>query len=277
MKLLFSEAKADYTHYIFPYAIWAFPENQETPGDLFNHGFLPSSRNLDRFYLCRQVRINLKNFTPSSENRRILRKGEGITVSLIPRSEFDYTEERRQFYKNYADIKFGKDIMGLERLDSLFQSKITSHLLLFNDSTTGAQVGTATLYLEPPKLAYYYYAFYDLNYYSRNLGMYMMTSAVRFFAENNFHFLHLGSCYLPNALYKTQFAGAEFFNGFRWSDNIDELKYQIRRDQHEQRQHLLETEEYRQLFYDNDLPKMVSASPFTLPLASGVSVNSAFR
>ena len=123
MKLLFSEAKADYTHYIFPYAIWAFPENQETPGDLFNHGFLPSSRNLDRFYLCRQVRINLKNFTPSSENRRILRKGEGITVSLIPRSEFDYTEERRQFYKNYADIKFGKDIMGLERLDSLFQAK----------------------------------------------------------------------------------------------------------------------------------------------------------
>ena len=42
MKLLFSEAKADYTHYIFPYAIWAFPENQETPGDLFNHEFLPS-------------------------------------------------------------------------------------------------------------------------------------------------------------------------------------------------------------------------------------------
>ena len=26
MKLLFSEAKPDYGHYIFPYAIWAFPE-----------------------------------------------------------------------------------------------------------------------------------------------------------------------------------------------------------------------------------------------------------
>ena len=57
MKLLFSEAKADYGNYIFPYAIWAFPEAGETAADLFQCGFLPSSRELDRFYLCRQVRV----------------------------------------------------------------------------------------------------------------------------------------------------------------------------------------------------------------------------
>ena len=78
MKLLFSEAKADYANYIFPYAVWAFPEAGETPADLFNAGFLPSSRNLDRFYMCRHVRVRLAQFTPSSENRRILRKGEGL-------------------------------------------------------------------------------------------------------------------------------------------------------------------------------------------------------
>ena len=38
MKLLFSEARPDYGHYIFPYAIWAFPEPGETPADLFNAG-----------------------------------------------------------------------------------------------------------------------------------------------------------------------------------------------------------------------------------------------
>ena len=93
MKLLFSEAQADYAHYIFPYAIWAFPEPGETPADLFNAGFLPSSRNLDRFYLCRQLRVRLADFVPSSENRRILRKGEGIVAKLIPRSEFEFTPE----------------------------------------------------------------------------------------------------------------------------------------------------------------------------------------
>src|SRR5437870_3614615 len=146
MKLLFSEHKPDYDHYIFPYAIWAVPERGETPADIFNAGFLPSSRNLDRFYLCRQVRVNLARFEPSSENRRILRKGEGIRVELVPRDKFDYTTERRNFFKTYADIKFGRDVMSFERLDALFDSPIISHLLVFTDAQTGAEIGAATLY-----------------------------------------------------------------------------------------------------------------------------------
>ena len=183
MKLLFSEQNSDYENYQFPYAIWAIPEPGETPADIFNAGFLPSSRNLDRFYLCRQVRVNLAKFKPSSENRRILRKGAGIEVKLVPREKFDYTPERRQFFKTYADIKFGKDVMTFERLDALFAAPIISHLLVFTDAATGKEVGVATLYLEGKALAFYYYAFYDLNYYARNLGMFMMTSAVALFAE----------------------------------------------------------------------------------------------
>src|SRR4029079_6565295 len=119
MKLLFSEQQSDYDHYQFPYAIWAVPESGETPADIFNAGFLPSSRQLDRFYLCRQVRVDLARFKPSSENRRILRKVAGVDVNLVPRGQFDYTPERREFFKTYADIKFGKDVMTYERLDSL--------------------------------------------------------------------------------------------------------------------------------------------------------------
>ena len=61
MKLLFSEQNSDYEHYQFPYHL-AVPEAGELPSDIFNAGFLPSSRNLDRFYLCRQVRVNLAKF-----------------------------------------------------------------------------------------------------------------------------------------------------------------------------------------------------------------------
>lgn len=264
MKLVFSESKPDYDHYIFPYAIWAFPEPGEKPAHFFNHGFLPSSRELDRFYLCRQVRVHLKKYQPSSENRRIVRKGEGLAVKLLSRAEFDYTTARREFFKTYADIKFGKDTMPYERLDSLFQGKLTSHVLIVTDASSGAEVGAATLYLEAPVLAYYYYAFYDLNYYSRNLGMFMMTSAVNLFAESGFEFLYLGSCYSQNALYKTQFAGAEFFNGVRWSDDLNELKYLIRRERHDQ--HLLETEEYRRAFYAGDLSRAVAASRFCVEM-----------
>lgn len=262
MKLLFSEQKPDYDHYQFPYAIWAVPEPGETPGDIFNAGFLPSSRNLDRFYLCRQVRVDLAKFKPSSENRRILRKGEGLDVKIVPRDKYDYTPERRQFFKTYADIRFGKDVMTFERLDGLFASPIISHLVLFIDAKTGAEVGAATVYIESKELAFYYYAFYDLNYYARNLGMFMMTSAVNLFAERGVKYLYLGTCYSRNALYKTQFAGAQFFTGFRWSDDMNELKFMIQREKKDLEQHLLETESYRNEFYDGDLAKIVNTSEF---------------
>jgi arginyl-tRNA--protein-N-Asp/Glu arginylyltransferase len=262
MKLLFSEHKADYGHYIFPYAIWGVPEAGETPADFFERGFLPSSREMDRFYLCRHVRVNLAQYRASSENRRILRKGAGITAVLQSRAEFEYTEERREFFKTYADIKFGKDTMSYERLDSLFSGKITSHALVFTDAKTQTEIGTATLYLEDERMAYYYYAFYDLKYYSRNLGMFMMTSAVDFFAKKGFAFMYLGSCYNPNAMYKTQFAGAEFFNGVKWSDDLEELKYLIKREDAEVKRHLLETEEYRELFWDGKVETLAEASGF---------------
>jgi arginyl-tRNA--protein-N-Asp/Glu arginylyltransferase len=266
MKLLFSEQNSDYEHYQFPYAIWAVPEEGDAPSDIFDAGFLPSSRQLDRFYLCRQIRVDLGKFKPSSENRRIIRKGKGIKVELVPRDEFDYTTEQRQFFKTYADIKFGKDVMTFERLDGLFSSPIISHLLVFTDTGTGNEIGVATLYLEGKALAFYYYAFYDLNYYARNLGMFMMTSAVELFAGRGVKHLYLGTCYSDSALYKTQFAGAEFFNGFRWSGNLKELKYLLHRDQKELRQHLLETDEYRDLFYQGKLEKLAESGGFIVKL-----------
>ena len=92
--------------------------------------------------------------------------------------------------------------------------------------------------------------------------MFMMTAAVELFSDGGVKHLYLGTCYSDNALYKTQFAGAEFFNGFRWSDDLDELKFIIQRDKKDLSQHLLETEEFREKFYGGDLEKMTDASGF---------------
>jgi hypothetical protein len=262
MKLLFSEQPSNYGNYSFPYAIWAVPEAGETPADLFRAGFLPSSHQLDRFYLCRQIRVNLAQFELSTENRRILRKGRDFKVELLPRAQFDYTPARRQFFKAYADAKFGPDVMSLDRLDSLFANPVISHVLVFTDGVTGAEAGVAALYLEGAALAYYYYAFYDLHHPVRSLGMFMMTAAVELFAGRGCAWLHLGTCYSDSARYKTQFAGAEFFNGYRWSSRLDELKHLLARDQSPAREHLLESPEYRAAFCPGGLPEMTAASAF---------------
>jgi len=96
--------------------------------------------------------------------------------------------------------------------------------------------------------------------------MFMMTSAAALFAERGFKQLYLGTCYSQTALYKTQFAGAEFFNGFRWSGDLDELKFIIKRDKKELTQHLLETDEYRDEFYQGDLAKISDASAFRIKI-----------
>lgn len=258
MKLVLSEYKSDYSNYIFPYAIWAFPEENETPADMFARGFLPASLQLKRFYMCRQVRVKLHDFSHSSENRRILRKCQHISSRLLPREEFEFTNDWRDFCKNYADIKFGKDVMSFQRLDALFAARIVSHVLIFKDENEDKDVGLVTLYREGQHVVFYYYSFYNLNYYRINLGMFMMTTAVDFFAESGVKYLYLGSCYSRNALYKTQFSGAEFYNGFRWSDNLKELKYLIHRDGSAVNKHLLESDTFREQYYNGDLNDIVA-------------------
>ena len=262
MKLIFSETEADYSRYLYPYVIWAIPEAGEVPADLFNAGFLPSARSLNQFCLCRNLRVELGTFSASSENRRILRKGEGITMQLVPRAEFDFSAARKKFFLDYAEARYGAGIMPPERLELLFNSPLATHLMVFTDAS-GAELGVVLLYLEAPRLAYFRYSFYDLNHPNRSLGLFLMTTAVEFFAAQNFQHLYLGTCYAERALYKTQFAGVEFFNGFRWSQNLDELKHLVRR---EAKKHLLETAEFRELFYEADLEKITAASAFSVKL-----------
>lgn len=242
MKLLFSEAAPDHAHYVYPYVVWGFLEPGETPADAFAAGFLPGTAELDRFYLTRQLRVPLAEWQPSSENRRVLRKAGSLRGELIPRAEFDYSPARRTAWLAYAGEKWGATVMPGERLDRLMAGAVITHLLHFTDTATGADIGTALLHLEAPRVAYYYYSFYRLAPEWKHAGMAMMTRAVEHFAQAGFNHLHLGTCYSDTALYKAQFEPLEFFNGGRWSRNLDELRHLVRVTPADQ--HRLETAEF---------------------------------
>ena len=264
MKLFFSESQSDYDRYLYPYVVWAVPEAGEAPADIFNAGFLPSARGLGQFYLCRNVRVDLAKFILSSENRRILRKGAGIAMTLVPRGEFDFSPARKIFYLNYAGVRYGKNVMPVERLELVFSPPLCTHLLVFTEEASGAELGVAVLYLEAPRVAFYRYSFYDLNHVNRSLGLFLMTKAAEFFAAEKYRHLYLGTCYSERALYKTQFAGVEFFNGFRWSPSLAELKFLLRRESEKSGAHLLETESYRAEFYAGDLKNLFAGGGFNV-------------
>lgn len=261
MKLLFSEAAPDPTHYVYPYVVWGFLEPGETPADALAAGFLPGSPELDRFYLVRQIRVPLQEWKPSSENRRLLRKTDRWRAELIPRAAFDYSVRRRAAWLTFAEARFGAGAMPGERLDRLMSGAVVTHLLHFTDEPTGAEVGTALLFLEAPRVAFYYFAFQTLAPEVRPAGMAMMTQAVEQFAQAGWTYLHLGSCYSEKALYKVQFEPLEFFNGFRWSRNISELKHLIRTTP--EGRHRLETPEFL-AFQPAPLSEWARVTPFHL-------------
>ncbi|MCC6231834.1 MAG: GNAT family N-acetyltransferase [Verrucomicrobiales bacterium] len=245
MKLLFSEYDPDYSRYLYPYVVWATPEPHETPADLYDAGFHPASPDLDRFTLCRQLRVRLSEFRPSSENRRILRKAAGLRVEVCARADYVYTSERRSAWLAFAEERFGAGIMPGERLDALMHGRVITHLLRCVETRAGGEeveVGAVLMYLEPLRMAHYYYAFYDRAHPNRSLGLAIMTLAVRHFQGAGYTHLYLGTCYSERALYKTQFHAMEFSQGTGWSSRVDGLRGLIRRDA--RRRHLLQEPEF---------------------------------
>lgn len=260
MKLLFSEVASDYSRYLYPYVVWAIPEPGEAASSIYGAGFHPASPDLDRFALCRHVRVPLVGFEPSSENRRVLRKGEGIEACLVAKTDYADGEGRRREWLAFAEDRFGPGVMTAARLEGLMRGRVVTHLLVFRDAAReGREVGTALMYVEAPAMAHYYYAFYDRGHALRGLGMFMMTAAVRLFRDLGFGHLYLGTCYSERALYKAQFSGLEYFNGIEWSSRLEGLRFQVRRDSRST--HLLQEPGF--LAMEGPLEELARRSSFT--------------
>lgn len=262
MKLLFSEASPDYARYQYPYVVWGFLEPGETVADAFDAGFLPASPTLDRFYLARHLRLPLPGWQPSSENRRILRKAGGMHARLVPLAEFEVTSARRDGWLRFASERFGPGVFPPERLARLLEGGVITHVLHFEeDGPEGGprELGTVLLHVIAPRLAYYYYAFYDLSERGRNLGMILMTRAVEWFAKGGFGHLYLGTCVTEKARYKLQFDSMEFFSGLGWSRDMSALRHLL--DTPAETRHRLATPEFL-AFQPGPLEALAQRSPF---------------
>jgi len=264
MRLIFSEFPAEYEGYRFPYQVLGYKQKKDNLAQVYYGGWLPFRSKKDWFYLCRSSRVRLSEFELSSENRRILKKTEGLSYSVMPVEQFEYTPEVQKFCKRFADERFGKGVMPVAAIRKIFSDKGNcTHVMVFDSS---GNTPTSTKSRGPLKRAYtpelvgyigvvvhghflhYAHPFYDLDG-DANLGMGMMVRAVQWAKSQNKQFAYLGTCYGEASLYKTQFAGFQFFDGWKWSDDIGELKYLIRRSSEG---YLLQDERYRERFVEGE-------------------------
>lgn len=253
MKLFFSEFKADYQKYHFPYQVWLLKEEGDEENKIYENGFLPIRSLQGVYYLSRSLRIDLAQFEFSSENRRILKKTENFTAEVVPLNQFNYDSEVQKLCRDYAEQRLGKDSFPVPAIRSVFTGQVYNQVFIFKDQNQ-KPVGYAVCFTND-QLLQYAHAFYDLKYLNESLGARMMLEAVSWAKDKGCEFAYLGTCYGESALYKTEFSGVEFFNGFGWSRNLEELKALIKRESEE---YLLKDKYYLENFHEGDLHKLLS-------------------
>lgn len=263
MKLFFSEFKANYQKYHFPYQVWLLKEQGDLEEKIYETGFLPIRSIPNVYYLARSLRVDLSRFELSSENRRILRKTEDFESGLVPLAKFEYTHQIQKFCIDYMVNKFGEKSMTAAGIRSIFKSGIYNHVFVWRERKTQKEIGYAVCFVSSD-LIQYAHAFYDLTYFQQSLGARMMLEVINWTKKSGKKYIYLGTCYEKSALYKTEFKGVEFFNGFRWSESLDELKELIIRSEKKEvesesgrekwdGEYSLRDKEYLGEFYQGDL------------------------
>lgn len=255
MKIFFSEFKSNYSRYHFPYQVWLLKEEADNKEKIYQNGFLPMRNRNNVYFLARSLRVDLNNFDLSSENRRILNKTKDIKSELIPLSKFSYTPKIQKFCKDYCNEKLGQGLFSTGKIKEIFLNGVFNSVFVFTDLENN-EIGYVVCFIGET-LLHYAYAFYDLEFLKLNLGARMMLEAVNWSKSNNKNYAYLGTCYEESALYKTEFSGIEFFNGFRWSNNLAELKKLIS-GFIDNEEYLLKNKSFLEEFYQGDLEKVLS-------------------
>lgn len=199
----------------------------ENVTEMYDRGYLFTRIGRGVMQRTRSVRIDLERFAPSSENRRILKKIENITLSLVrlPINEGGATTwPIGKVAKDFYDSKFGKGIMSAQKIKEMLTDGDKSNFnSLLEYSVANDAIGYAICY-ENKEIIHYSYPFYDLVKAPKDAGLGMMTIAIRHAQNSGKKYIYLGSLQRPNDTYKLQFEGLEWFDGRKWTNDIDEVK-----------------------------------------------------
>lgn len=225
MKIIFSENVPLYDQYLFPYSVYGQIEKKDSLDKVYANGFLPTRIQKDLFYLARGARIELKDFKASSENRRVERKTEDISVELHALQDFEYDFNIGKLAKDFYDNKSGNGTMSAQKMKWLFTSGAMSHVLVYKE---GKEIVGYCVSNMTDTLMHYAYPFYTLEKEMPNMGMGMILKAMDLAMERNLTNFYLGTVYTDTSLYKAQFSGFKWFTGYKWSDDLPALKGIIR-------------------------------------------------
>jgi arginyl-tRNA--protein-N-Asp/Glu arginylyltransferase len=188
--------------------------SEEAVAETYSRGYIFTRKGKEVMQQTRLCRIDLAKFELSSENRRILKKTEGLeldAVTLPLREEYDY--KLGKLAKDFYDTKFGAGTMSANKIKELLTDEKKSNFnVLLTYSLNEAAIGYAICFSAPTFL-HYSYPFYDLATAPKDMGLGMMIRAIGYAKAAGMKHAYLGSLQRSSDTYKLQFSGLEWFDG----------------------------------------------------------------
>jgi arginyl-tRNA--protein-N-Asp/Glu arginylyltransferase len=200
--------------------------SHENISRLYGEGFVFTRIGKGVMHQTRSVRIDLKKFELSSENRRVLKKVSEVIQSTetLPLPIINYDWKIGKLAKDFYDTKFGPGIMSAQKVKEMLTDAEKSN---FNSvvlySSKEDVLGYVICY-KNDDLLHYSYPFYDLKKAPKDMGLGMMTLAVEQAQKLGLSYVYLGSLQRPGDVYKLQFEGLEWFDGKEWKSDTKEVK-----------------------------------------------------
>jgi arginyl-tRNA--protein-N-Asp/Glu arginylyltransferase len=178
--------------------------------------------------MARSVRSDIQNWTPTSENRRVLRKfDDGFTKISRKVTDIRHDESFFALCLSYFNLAHGS-AMPRERLEYILDSGLINRVIEYKKDDA---IIAYLLPVEGEDFAHYWFSFYKEEYSKTALGMWLALDYIREAQQNNIQYFYFGTCYQEKALYKTNVEPLEYWNGSKWSNDIKTLKALCRSDQ----------------------------------------------
>ena len=170
----------------------------------------------------RSFRIDLSKFEMTSENRRIAKKSELVSLktAAIPYEKYDW--EIGKLAKDFYE-KRSADFSSNKIKELLTDQKESNFNKFFVYAEKEKPIGYVICF-ETKNISHYSYPFYTENPREPSRGLSMMMIAIERTQALKKKYIYLGSLQRPSDTYKLQFKGGEWFDGEKWRTDIEPLK-----------------------------------------------------
>jgi len=191
----------------------------------YNRGYVFTRIRKGGMDKVRSVRVALDTWSMTSENRRLMRKTEGLALTAVTLPLRDYSWKiaklAKDFYRTrnatFSANRVKEILVGQNNFNTLL---VYSH----NESVVGY-----TACFETPRVLHYAYPFYvEDSSLGRDCGMGMMLRAIAYAKESHKQYVYLGSLSRSPDSYKLQFKNIEWFDGTQWQTDRDAAKALVR-------------------------------------------------